>query len=204
MVSTLFKREKLKEQFDAAPDSWIPELNLVTEEDWILAASGPLDSNANIRRAMSRIRGIGEGRFGGHLSTALKHYADVHDGRFPAELRDLDEFLDGDLDRSLLDRWTILDSAEIESVKLGTDFVITQKAPVDDVFDQRHVIGPGGRGSTDFLSDQIQQHFRALSEAFRSDHGSWPRDPSDLLPYVQTEEQRTAFEKWQLANSAKP
>jgi hypothetical protein len=81
--------------------------------------------------------------------------------------------------------------------------IITQKAPVDDVFDTRYGIGPTGSGTTGFLSQEIAPTMNPVWEAFRAAHnGQWPDDTSQLLPYATTPEQQAALQKLMLKKSA--
>ena len=192
----------LKDQFEISPESWIPELALVTEEDWIVAATGNMDSEIGLRRAMSRIRGIAENRFGELAGSALKDYWESHDKQFPDDVEELTEFFDDPVDKAILDRWTIADSESVRSVQLGTDFILTQKEAIDEVFDARLVIGPQGRGSTNFRSDRTSEIFWELSRAYQADHGGMrPSDPLDLEPYVRTSAEQKAIDDWRLARS---
>jgi len=80
--------------------------------------------------------------------------------------------------------------------------IITQKAPVDEVFDTRYGIGPIGYGSTDFLSRDNANTMNPVWEAFRAAHnGQWPDDDSQLLPYATTPEQQAALQKLMLRDS---
>ena len=192
----------LKDQFDVSPEAWIPELELVTEEDWIIAASGKIDSEAGIRRAMSRIRSIGEGRFAGLASEALRAYMENHNDQFPTEMSDLSGVIEGGVNDAVLDRWMIADSDLVKNVQMGDDYIITQKEPVDDLFDQRHVIGPNGRGSTDFFYSESEGVFLELSQIYQdSNNGERPKSPSELLPYVRAPEEQEVFDKWLLRES---
>lgn len=192
----------LKDQFDVSPEAWIPELELVTEEDWIIAASGKIDSEVGIRRAMSRIRSIGEGRFAGLASEALRTYLKNHNDQFPSEMSELAGVFEDDVNDAVLDRWMIADSDLVKNVRVGEDYIITQKAPVDDLFDQRHVVGSNGRGSTDFFSSKSEELFSELSQIYQdSNNGEQPKNPSKLLPYVRTPEDQEVFDKWLLKGS---
>jgi len=193
----------LKDQFDVSPEAWIPELELVTEEDWIIAASGKIDSEAGIRRAMSRIRSIGEERFAGLVFKASRTYMENHNDQFPSEMSELAGFFEGDVNDAVLDRWMIADSDLVKNVQMGEDYIITQKAPVDDLFDQRYVVGPNGWGSTDFFSSTSEEVFLELSQIYQdSNNGEQPKSPSELLPYVRTPEEQEVFDKWLLKNSS--
>jgi hypothetical protein len=107
-----------------------------------------------------------------------------------------------DVNDAVLDRWMIADSDLVKNVRVGEDYIITQKAPVDDLFDQRHVVGSNGRGSTDFFSSKSEELFSELSQIYQdSNNGEQPKNPSKLLPYVRTPEDQEVFDKWLLKGS---
>ena len=54
---------QLKQRLEQWPDKKIPELQLVTEEDWLNAAKGKLETDADYRKALSALRGAGEQKF---------------------------------------------------------------------------------------------------------------------------------------------
>src|ERR1035438_3205146 len=78
----LAKVNKLKQRLQETPDARIPELQLLTEQDWLKAASGNLETDADYRRALAALRSAGESRFGSMLQPALQRYTQAHDGRF--------------------------------------------------------------------------------------------------------------------------
>ena len=86
---------------------------------------------------------------------------------------------------------------------MGGDMIITQKAPVDDVFDSQYVVGEAGwLGRTEFLSEATMDTMTPVNEAYRAAHnGEWPDDDSQLQHYVTTPEQRAALEKLILRES---
>jgi ABC-type uncharacterized transport system ATPase subunit len=84
----------------------------------------------------------------------------------------------------------------VPNVQVGGDWIITQKSPVDDVFDMRSIIGPNGYGSTDFLSSEIGNTINQVTKAFsEANNGNEPTDVSQLLPYAATPEQQAAVQK---------
>jgi hypothetical protein len=121
----------------------------------------------------------------------------------PTDLAQLQPYFDSPMDDAILQRWEIASAATVQSLGLGGDVIITQKAPVDDVFDTCFGIGPKGSGSTDFLSREIAPMMNPVWEAFSAAHnGQWADDVSQLLPYATTPEQQTALQELMLKKSA--
>jgi len=83
----------------------------------------------------------------------------------------------------------------------GGDVIITQREPVDEVFDTCYGIGPNGSGSTDFLSRRVAQTMDPVWDAYRKEHnGQWPQDVAQLQPFASTPEQQEALQKLVLKN----
>jgi hypothetical protein len=137
------------------------------------------------------------------LQKALNGYMRSNSGQMPTDLAQLQSYFDSPVDDAILQRWEIVPAATVKSLGMGGDVIITQKAPVDDVFDTRYGIGPNGFGSTDFLSPETFEAMKPVFEAFRAAHnGQWQTDFSQLLPYAITPEQQAALQKLMLKKSA--
>jgi hypothetical protein len=197
------KVNKLKQRLEQTPDARIPELQFLTDQDWINAANGRLDNDADYRRALSTLRKAGEGKVAAMLKKALAGYMQGSNGQLPTDLAQLQPYFDSPLDDAILQRWEIAPANVIHSLKMGGDAVITQKAPVDEVFDTRFGIGPNGFGQTGFLPDETYVTLNPVFEAYRAAHnGQWQTDMSQLVPYVKTPEQQAALQKLILRDSA--
>jgi len=84
----------------------------------------------------------------------------------------------------------------VKALGLGGDVIITQKAPVDDLYDTRYGVGPNGHGSTDFLSSMTRDILVSVNRAFAAaNNGKYPDDLSELLPYAVTPAQQAALQK---------
>jgi RNA polymerase sigma factor (sigma-70 family) len=190
----------LKQYLEQSPASKIPELQFVTEQDWLDAARAKLDTEGDYRRALSTLRTAGERKFASMLRNSLTAYLQGHKGEFPTDLAQLQQHFDPPVEDAVLQRWEIAPASTVKSLRLGGDVIITQKAPVDDVFDTRFGIGPNGAGSTEFL--ETAGTMRPVQEAYRAAHnGQWPTASSQLVPYVTTPEQQIALQKLILRDS---
>jgi hypothetical protein len=69
-------------------------------------------------------------------------YGQERNGQFPTNLSQLSPYFRSPIDDAILDRYTIVRADSLVSeLQCGEDWVITQKAPVDEVRDLRHTIG---------------------------------------------------------------
>jgi hypothetical protein len=190
---------QLRQRLDQAPEAKIPELQYVTEKDWLNAARSELNSDEDYRRALSTLRSAGEGKFGEMIQGALKKYLKANNGQMPSDMNQLQPFFDTPPDQAALDRWEVAPAKRIRSLGMGGDVIITQRAPVDDVFDTCYGIGPNGSGSTDFLAAETEPVMRSVWEAYRAAHnGQYSDDISDLQSYANTPEQQVAWQKMML------
>ena len=196
---------RLKQRLEQVPESRIPEMQLLDEEDWLAVVKGrPLDTDLDYRRALSTLRSTAAGKLASLMQKALRGFTRSNNGQFPTDLAQLQSYFDSPVDAAILDRWKIAPGQTVPSVGMG-EVIITQKAPpVDEVFDNRYVIGSGGgQGSTDFLSSETREALKPVYQAYRAAHnGQWQPDFSELQPYATTPEQQAALQKMILRNSA--
>ena len=187
---------RLKQRLGQTPEAGIPELELLDEEDWLAAVKGhSLDTDTDYRRALSALRSAAEGKFASRTVAALKGFISDHGGQFPTDLNQLQPYFESPLSPAMFDRWEIAPGNNVPNVGVGKT-IITQKAPVDDVFDTRQVIGKDGTGSTDFLFAGTYEVLEQVSKAYRAaNNGQMHTNFSQLLPFATTPEQQTAIQK---------
>ena len=81
----------------------------------------------------------------------------------------------------------------------GKDWVIAEKAPVDRLFDSRFGIGRFGFGRTDYLESEIEEIMKPVYKTFAKENGGEQgyrtSDPSRLLHYATTAEQKAAIQR---------
>ena len=72
------------------------------------------------------------------LRSALQQYAKDNSGQFPTDLSQLKPYFDSPIYDIILERYTILlASSLVSELRPGGDWVITQKAPVNEAHDWR-------------------------------------------------------------------
>ena len=196
------KVNKLKQKLSENPAAQIPELVFVTEQDWLDAARADLEKDTDYRRALSKLRFAGEGKFAGMLYRALIKYKQSTNKEMPADLSELQSYLESPVDDAILRRWEIVPANTIYGFG-GDGLIITQERATDDVFDRRFHIRAGGFGDKAFLGEVIGNTLNPVEEAFKAANaGKSYADVSQLLPYAQTPEQQAAVQKLMLWNSS--
>ncbi len=142
---------QLRQWLEANPAGRIPELQFLTEQEWIESIHPlALSTDEEYRRAVSNLRANAESRVLDVLQGALWQFGLSNAGRFPSELTQLKPYLGSSLDDAILNRYEIVRTKDlVGELQLGEDWAITQKVPVDDVWDARLTIGMTGGGMAD-------------------------------------------------------
>jgi hypothetical protein len=188
----------LKQRLEASSTARIPELQLVTEQDWLNVTKGDLKTDDDFRRALAQLRSAGENKFVADLQPALSKYMEAHNGLFPTNLAELQTYLKSPVDPAILARWAIVPSKSLKSLGMGGDWIITQNSAPDGEFDTRWGVGPFGFGTSgnfEQKTNPLDTLTPALKAFFSASNGQPASDPAQLLPYVNTEEQRAELDK---------
>lgn len=146
--------------------------------------------------ALARSRQSVQLAFGDKMSAAMQKYLQANKGQIPTDLSQLQPYFDPPVSDEILQRWEILPIKEVPSLKVsGGDWIITQKAPVDDEYDSRVGLGPKGlstTGSQGFAQDLMARILRSFAAA---NNGQPPSDPAQLLPFATTATQKAQLER---------
>ena len=198
------KVNRLKLRLEQTPGAKIPELQFLTDQDWIRAASGKMDSDVDYRVALSALRSAGENKFAAMLQPALSQYMQANNGQFPTDLSQLQSYFASPVDDAILQRWEITSPKTVPNVGVGQAGIITETAPVDDVFDTRIAVGSSGYGNVDFLTTETQDILIPVYKAYlAANNGQEPSAVSQVLPYATTPEQQAAVQKQMLRESVR-
>ena len=201
MKSWLAREDQLKQVVRQHPDKTIPELGLLSEQDWLNAAKdAKFATDDDVRRTLADLRHTGENIFAAMASGAVSKYLAANNSLFPAHLSDLLPYFERAVDADILQRWEIVPQSDLPLQHMGGDFVITEKAPVDAELDPRWAIGPGSYGSSggswDTDINAAIATLQPLEKAYAADNnGQQVTDPSQILPYLTTPEQQAAYQK---------
>jgi RNA polymerase sigma factor (sigma-70 family) len=194
MADWLERVQTLKDRMKARPETAIPEMRWLKEEDWLAAAKNPLANEDDFRRAAHVLRSNAENKFSNKAFPALQRYLKEHDNKFLTDLAQLQPYFDAPLDPAILERWTILPAKDVHNINMGGDWVITQKAAVDNELDQRTAIGARGYGSAGNGFNPDTQYLEATAKAFaKANPGRQPTGIEDLVPYATTPQQKAAL-----------
>ena len=135
---------RLKQFFAANPAEAVPELQYLTDKDWLeLVTYDHHRLDPDGRYALSSARSKAQISFAKSvLDAALRQYGRNNNGQFPTDLSQLVPYFKSSVDPSVLEHWAILPASSLPStMRVDELWVITQRAPVDAARDERIVIG---------------------------------------------------------------
>lgn len=185
----------LHEVLNKLPEQGIPELQLATDDDWLDAAKEKLETAEDYRRALAKLRNLAVTKFAHLAQSALMQYVRAHDGQFPADLSQLQPYLDRSIDHAIWQRYMIVAADTVSSLRMGGKLAVTPQSVVDPTYDQQFVIGPNGFGSTTYHGVSEMEIIAIQKAWVAANPGKHPSDLSQLLPYATTAEQKAEIER---------
>jgi RNA polymerase sigma factor (sigma-70 family) len=190
------KEAKLHALMDQRPNNKVPELELLDDRAWLdIARDADLDSEEGIRKTLSELRHSAANRLAPMISDALNKYLEANDGRLPDQMAQLKPFLDPHVTDAMLDQYQLLQTGKAADVPRG-DWVLAQKSVVDEDYDTRWKIGPNGYTTSTLESDRLFETLKPAMAAYSAANaGQSPKGPFELLPYLQTAEQKKAYDQ---------
>lgn len=183
---------ELKARLAQAPDQTIPELQFLTEQDWLNAVKDMqrLATENDVRRGLSALRGFAKKNFAQMVHTALVNYAQANSSQSPTEMSQLAPYFASAPDALLLQRYEITQPG-----------LVNEKAtPIDDQDDTYYQITKDG--AEVILGSVAEKTLSRAFQAFVDAHnGEKPKDPSQLRPFLKTAAEQAALQNL-LQNSA--
>jgi RNA polymerase sigma factor (sigma-70 family) len=137
---------ELNQHLQRMPDKKIPELQLLTESDWLsVAKDATLQSEADVRKALSELRNVAKHKFGTYALNAVDKFAAANNGQLPTDMSQLKPYFEVPVDDAMLQRYEVLRTGEASSLRDNWD--LREKTRVDpdyDVYLYRRRWGVGG------------------------------------------------------------
>ncbi len=176
---------RIQEGLRQMPHQTIPELSLLTPQDWLRTAGDVkrLETEEDLRKAFSDLRIRAKGVFGNNLKNALRQFVDQSDGMLPADLSQLQPYLNPPVDPAMLERYQLLQSGKLDDVGKNA-MLIGEKAPsVDDEYDTQIQFSFNGTSSR--TVSKINDMLEAAAAAYANvNNGLLPQDPSQIHGYL--------------------
>ncbi|MDR3456591.1 MAG: sigma-70 family RNA polymerase sigma factor [Verrucomicrobiae bacterium] len=201
----LAKEKKIREQFALHPEQKIPEMQFLTEEDWLdHARHADVDTEKGMRIALSNIRAAASGAFATKFGLALQAYLAANQQQLPATASQLAGYFNPPLQDAdaIFSRYVPAASDSFVSMNPNmTNMLFVQdKSTVVDAIDQRVMFGqhetvwlPPLQPSQ--MNSVLPSDLEAVAKAYSDANGQGFLSPYDLKPYATTPEQKAALDK---------
>jgi hypothetical protein len=195
----LERMRQVRQLFAQRPAQQIPELQLLSDADWLrLAQQTNWATEDETREAMAEVRDTAKSKFTSALAAAMKKFTTNNGGLLPTDLAQLAAFYDGTIPPGTLARYQLRLSGAVAEVPRGLD-PIQEAVPIDAEYDSRMTVGARGSsgssspwGMTEIRDDIFQAQHRLPNASSRESDN----DPSQLLPYLQTPVARDWATAW--------
>ena len=193
------KKKKLQKAFDERPDQRISEMQLLTDNKWLdLVKDLKLDSEDDIRYAISFVRTSAKMLSAPIIQDALKKFIAANNGNLPDDVSQLKPFFDQPLDDAILQRYKILDKEATRSGWLE-GMVLIEQVATDKWRETQFAIGPQKAGlgpPPETVHLEFPQELNSAMESYQAQNPKKvPSDFNELRPYLTTPAQQAALEK---------
>ncbi len=140
---------ELNQYLEGMPDKKIPELHFLSESDWLtVAKDANLQTDAGIRQALSKLRSLAKSRFGMYAAHALDKFIEANRGELPSAPIQLKSLFEVTVSDDVLRRYRMLHTGNVSELPKGTEWVISELAPVDRDYDSHLYVGPKGKSGS--------------------------------------------------------
>lgn len=185
MRSWLTRVDRLKAWLERRPDAWIPELDLISERDWLDATREEIESEEDYIHAIGKLRYLAKNQFARLLSTAAEAWKESNPGRVPQNLLELHSFFEAPVSQAVLEGWSISLYGKAEN------WAITETRPSPERYDdllEIHIPGIAGGGhdmAPEHVPPTVVKALASALDAFRAQHsGNNPAAMDELVPYL--------------------
>lgn len=168
----------LKTALNRMPDKITPELQLLSEVDWLDATKdADLSTDDSIREALGKLRNKGKEAFISQTRKALLAYTQANDGMLPPDMQSLKSFYEQPPEDALLQRYQMAQQGKLTDHNWT---VVTEIAmPVDDEYETLHQFGITSEETVHANLVEEQVH-NAAREFAKSNGGESPQNPKQI------------------------
>lgn len=186
---------KLRKLFADHPEKRVPELVLVSDDQWLgIAKYADLNSETGIRKAQSEVRHQAKNDFMPDLMSALNIFVNANDGVLPTDLNQLQQYFKQPVDEAILQQYKLTATG-----KYTSGFVVRDKSVIDPEYDEIWQVGPNGYGpdSSEQVDASLNTNMELLKSAIdsfmKANQGGTPATIGQLKSFITTPEQQKAF-----------
>ncbi len=204
MKTWLGRVKRLRQLFEERPDQQIPEMQFLTDQDWLrVAKTVSFESEEATRRSLAAIRDTAISNFTQRLSAPLRELAKSPNADGLTTILALTPFLTQPVDTTILDRYELV---KFPSTRLGGRFEwsVQNKAPIDEDYDSRVQISASESGSygasskpgvLGWIPDFQERLMRAAKDYAAAKKDPSPPDMAELIAYFRPPLDPTTAEK---------
>jgi RNA polymerase sigma factor (sigma-70 family) len=137
----LAKANLLKQRIEHFPDKKIPEIQFLTQTDWLkLALQDEPTIDRNTQNILYRVRIASKERFAAMMAQALNAYTKSNNGKLPISLAELKSYFESPVEDTVLERYQLVRTGNLNQGLPG-EMLVAEKAVVDNVQDTLYSVG---------------------------------------------------------------
>ncbi|MBL9203315.1 MAG: sigma-70 family RNA polymerase sigma factor [Opitutaceae bacterium] len=181
-----FRVALLRQLSTELPAQSLPELRMLEPTDWLeVARAHELDTAADIRTALAKLRALARKKFAVPMQTALRRFTEGSDGVLPADIAQLAPYLEAPADVEMLARYELTRNG-----KLGeSDEKLLREKPTSDMLLSVGLDGWHMKNNSDFAPAAGETEMEALARAAKAvDAALGPESKlaAELMPGLTT------------------
>jgi len=198
------KEAKLRRLFEQMPDQQVPEMQLLSDQQWLdIARDADLDSKTGISKAMRAVRQTAKNNFAPQMAEALKEFVEANNGQLPNDLFQLKPYFKSPVNDIILQQYKLLFTGKMSDLQSG-EWIVADQSVVDQGYGEPlRKIGLNGyttwSESEQREDEQATALARELGPAIKAysnaNAGRTPTDFDQLKPYVTTPAQDAALQQ---------
>lgn len=176
----------LKDQLEKMPEKKIPELQFLTDEDWLGATRNEkFKTDWEIANALSYLRSCAKGsqQVAGNLRSAMLAYLKANNDRLPTDIMELKSYLQTPLEDEILSHYETVSSNDSDK-RFGNQVCIRDKDVVIDEDSDVHIfITRSGSGMQSISKNRDKVRAAATAYA-QANNGQQATETNQLIPYL--------------------
>jgi RNA polymerase sigma factor (sigma-70 family) len=197
------KGAKLRQLFEQMPDQQVPEMQLLSDQQWLdIARDADLDSKTGISKAMRTVRQTAKNNFAPQMAKALKEFVEANNGQLPNDLFQLKPYFKSPVNDAMLQQYKLLFTGKMSDLQSG-EWIVADQSVLDQGYGESlRKIGLNGytRPESEPREDeQVTALARELGPAIKAysnaNAGLTPTNFDQLKPYVTTPAQDAALQQ---------
>lgn len=185
--------QALTKWLEKMPEKRIPQMKLLTEEDWLEAAkNAKVDTPLGAREALAALRRLALQKFTRPMHQALELYLKENGGQFPTDPRLLAGYFDPEVPIEMLSNFEVGEDKTTRSfdangapVPQAPRLAVSSKI-VDDVYDTRVSLFAGWMTTSSVVNLSQTAITEAMKQYRAVNNGQVPKEPGQLTPFLKS------------------